>query len=59
MVSRRILGTTVVGGMVFASFIAIFLIPVSFYAMEKLTGQKALEPTEPAKSDEHADIVSE
>lgn len=35
-VSRHILGTTVIGGMIAASFIAIFLIPVSFYVVEKL-----------------------
>jgi HAE1 family hydrophobic/amphiphilic exporter-1 len=34
--SRHILGTTVIGGMIAASFIAIFLIPVSFYVIEKL-----------------------
>ena len=43
-VSRRILGTTVVGGMLFSSFIAIFLIPVSFYLMESLMKTKAAEP---------------
>jgi len=49
--SRRILGTTVVGGMLFASFIAIFLVPVSFYAMESLMKKKAPEPIEPPASD--------
>ena len=34
--SRHILGTTVIGGMIAASFIAIFFIPVLFYAVEKL-----------------------
>ena len=34
--SRRILGTTVIGGMLAASLIAIFLIPVSFYVVERL-----------------------
>ena len=42
--SRRILGTTVVGGMLFASFIAIFLVPVSFYAMEWLAKKKTPAP---------------
>jgi hydrophobic/amphiphilic exporter-1 (mainly G- bacteria), HAE1 family len=36
-VSRRILGTTVIGGMLAATFIAIFMIPVLFYVVEKLT----------------------
>lgn len=36
-VSRRVLGTTVIGGMLAATFIAIFLIPVAFYVVEKLS----------------------
>jgi HAE1 family hydrophobic/amphiphilic exporter-1 len=35
-VARQILGTTVVGGMLAASIIAVFLIPVSFYLVEKI-----------------------
>jgi hydrophobic/amphiphilic exporter-1 (mainly G- bacteria), HAE1 family len=34
-VSRRILGTGVMGGMLAATFIAIFIIPVSFYVVER------------------------
>jgi HAE1 family hydrophobic/amphiphilic exporter-1 len=37
-VSRRVMGTTVVGGMLAASFIAIFLVPVLFYLVEKMSG---------------------
>ena len=33
---RILLGVTVIGGMIAASFIAIFLIPVSFYVVERL-----------------------
>jgi HAE1 family hydrophobic/amphiphilic exporter-1 len=47
MVSRRILGTTVVGGMIAASFFAIFLIPAGFYVVEKLSGKKHPAPTSP------------
>ncbi len=36
-VSRKVLGTTVIGGMLFASLLAIFLIPVMFYVVEKLS----------------------
>jgi HAE1 family hydrophobic/amphiphilic exporter-1 len=36
-VSRRILGTVVIVGMLAATAIAIFLIPVTFYLVEKLT----------------------
>jgi HAE1 family hydrophobic/amphiphilic exporter-1 len=35
--SRRILGTVVIVGMLAATSIAIFLIPVTFYLVEKLT----------------------
>jgi HAE1 family hydrophobic/amphiphilic exporter-1 len=33
--SRQILGTTVIGGMLASTLIAIFLIPVVFYLVEK------------------------
>ena len=39
-VSRRVLGTTVIGGMLAATFISIFLIPVSFYFVEKFTTER-------------------
>ncbi|MCX6901508.1 MAG: multidrug efflux RND transporter permease subunit [Verrucomicrobia bacterium] len=35
-VSRQILGTVVIGGMLAATLIAVFLIPVTFYVVEKL-----------------------
>jgi HAE1 family hydrophobic/amphiphilic exporter-1 len=38
--ARRILGSTVIGGMIAASAIAIFLIPVAFYAVEKFATRK-------------------
>lgn len=38
-VSRHILGTTVIGGMLAASVIAIFLIPVTFYVVERLANR--------------------
>jgi HAE1 family hydrophobic/amphiphilic exporter-1 len=39
-VARRVLGSTVIGGMMAASGIAIFLIPVTFYIVEKFTTRK-------------------
>ncbi|MEJ0001431.1 MAG: efflux RND transporter permease subunit [Verrucomicrobiota bacterium] len=39
--SRRILGTTVVGGMLAASFIGIFLIPAGFFFVESLMVRRA------------------
>jgi len=38
--SRQVMGFTVIGGMLAASFIAIFLIPVIFYFIEKLGAGK-------------------
>src|SRR5205807_233918 len=38
--SRQVMGFVVIGGMLAASFIAIFLIPVLFYLVEKMTGGK-------------------
>ena len=39
-VARRILGSTVIGGMIAASAIAIFLIPVMFYVVEKFAARR-------------------
>ncbi len=38
-VSRRILGTVVIGGMLAATLIAIFLIPVTFVVVERITAK--------------------
>jgi HAE1 family hydrophobic/amphiphilic exporter-1 len=38
--SRQILGTVVIGGMLAATVIAVFLIPVTFYVVEKLVGKR-------------------
>ena len=38
-IARQVMGTTVIGGMLAASLIAVFLIPVSFYLVERI-GQK-------------------
>ena len=43
-VSRQIIGTCVIGGMLAASVIAIFLIPVTFYVVERLAGGKPTPP---------------
>ena len=52
-VSRRILGTVVIGGMLAATLIAIFLIPVMFVVVERLTSRfsSKREPAVPAASD--------
>ena len=48
--SRRILGTVVIVGMLAATVIAIFIIPVTFYTVEKLSGaarKRALATAQP------------
>ena len=44
-VARRVLGSTVIGGMIAASAIAIFLIPVTFYVMERIAAGRKPKPT--------------
>jgi len=56
-ISRQTLGTTVLGGMLAASLLAIFLIPVSFVLVERLSKRSA-EPT-PAQSPAVAPAPSE
>ena len=51
-VSRRILGTTVIGGMLAATFIAIFMIPVLFYVVEKLTHRNGEGKHQPPPPDQ-------
>jgi len=47
-VSRRILGTVVVGGMLAATCVAVCLIPVTFYVVESIAGRR--RQTEPKAS---------
>jgi HAE1 family hydrophobic/amphiphilic exporter-1 len=42
--SRQVMGFVVIGGMLAASFIAIFLIPALFYLIERMGGGKKHEP---------------
>jgi HAE1 family hydrophobic/amphiphilic exporter-1 len=56
-VARRILGSTVIGGMIAASAIAIFLIPVTFYVIERFFGGRetaAKQPEKPPSSESPA-----
>jgi len=48
-ISRRVLGSAVIGGMLAASLLAIFLIPVSFDIVERLAhrGKKKEKPPAP------------
>jgi HAE1 family hydrophobic/amphiphilic exporter-1 len=55
--ARRILGTTVIGGMLASTVIAIFLIPVTFYVVERLAARAAGRSREPGarpEAPEHA-----
>jgi HAE1 family hydrophobic/amphiphilic exporter-1 len=42
--SRRVLGTVVITGMLAATLIAVFLIPMLFVVVERITGYKAPQP---------------
>jgi len=62
-VARQVMGTGVIGGMLAASFIAIFLIPMTFYVVEKLGHRRGNSssahatvpaPHAPQKGGEHA-----
>jgi HAE1 family hydrophobic/amphiphilic exporter-1 len=46
--ARKLLGTAVIGGMLAASLVAIFLIPVSFYVVERIAHRGAAPPAPPA-----------
>jgi HAE1 family hydrophobic/amphiphilic exporter-1 len=47
-VSRRILGTVVVGGMMAATCIAVCLIPVTFYVIENIANKRRANAPEPS-----------
>jgi multidrug efflux pump len=48
-VARKVMGTAVIGGMVTATCIAIFIIPATFYLVEKLAHRKDTGKHEPHK----------
>jgi HAE1 family hydrophobic/amphiphilic exporter-1 len=47
-VSRQTMGTTVIGGMLSATLLGIFIIPVAFYVVEKLVARFSKHPEKPA-----------
>ena len=61
--SRQVMGFAVIGGMIAASFIAIFLIPVSFYLVEKWGGgghpppSKVPPPAQPSPEPGHGALT--
>lgn len=52
-VARRIMGTAVMGGTTAASVIAIFLIPVTFYVVEKIAGGRKKKDGGKKKEEDH------
>ncbi len=46
-IARKVMGTAVIGGMAAATVIAIFLIPVTFYVVEKFSHRKGKEHPKP------------
>jgi HAE1 family hydrophobic/amphiphilic exporter-1 len=48
-IARKVMGTAVIGGMVTATCIATFIIPATFYLVEKLAHRKGKEGHEPHK----------
>jgi HAE1 family hydrophobic/amphiphilic exporter-1 len=51
-VARQILGTAVVGGMLAATLIAIFLVPVTFAAVERVASRRPRAPAAPGGAGE-------
>lgn len=50
--SRRVMGYAVIGGMTAATVIAIFMVPVLFYAVETFANRKSAAKSVPAESDQ-------
>jgi hydrophobic/amphiphilic exporter-1 (mainly G- bacteria), HAE1 family len=49
-VARQIMGTTVIGGMLAATLIAVFIIPVLFVAVERIGARRTKEGLSPGSS---------
>ncbi|HBZ54072.1 MAG TPA: hydrophobe/amphiphile efflux-1 family RND transporter, partial [Syntrophobacteraceae bacterium] len=58
-VSRQVMGTAVIGGMIAATFIGVLLTPVTFYVVEKIRGKKKQEASGPPSSSRPATIRKE
>lgn len=50
-ISRQVMGTAVIGGMLFSTLIAIFVIPAGFYMVERIRGEKPKTAIPPVQSD--------
>jgi hydrophobic/amphiphilic exporter-1 (mainly G- bacteria), HAE1 family len=58
-ISRRVMGTAVIGGMGAATIIAIFLIPVTFYVVERIGRRKGASEHQPAGPAEPVPVKEE
>jgi hydrophobic/amphiphilic exporter-1 (mainly G- bacteria), HAE1 family len=54
-VARKVMGTSVIGGMVTATCIAIFIIPATFYLVEKISHRKGKKEPEPPTQGENSE----
>ncbi|MFZ0661847.1 MAG: efflux RND transporter permease subunit [Acidobacteriaceae bacterium] len=57
-ISRQIMGTTVIGGMLAVTVIGIFLIPAIFYVVERIAGAREV-PTGQIEDQDHSPVESE
>src|ERR1700710_1552031 len=53
-VARRVMGTTVIGGMLASTLMAIFLIPVTYYLVERFAANRRLREPQGARADENS-----
>ena len=53
-ISRQVMGSAVIGGMLAATVVGVFLIPVFYYVVEKIGGKKPAAPAEVEKEGRHA-----
>jgi hydrophobic/amphiphilic exporter-1 (mainly G- bacteria), HAE1 family len=56
--SRQVMGFVVIGGMLAASLIAVFLIPVLFYVVEKFSGKKRQIIPTPTPREQHQPAIA-
>ena len=55
-VARNVMGICVIGGMTAASFLGIFLVPVCFYFVERITGGNKAHGSPPPSEDPHGNV---
>jgi len=58
-VARQVMGTTVIGGMLAATFIAIFLIPVTYHLVERFAASRRQHAELPAPVGESSSTITQ